>query len=137
MCSITKVKTKMANTIKKVACVAGKSGGHIIPCITLAQQHYPHYHTLFFTTNAPLDCTIIQQQIPDAQHVPLPLGISYAKWWRALFPLAWGFIISWCKSFCILRKQKPECVLTTGGLVALPVCVAAYFLRIPVYVYEL
>lgn len=127
----------MATTIKTVACVAGKSGGHIIPCITLTQQQYPHYQTLFFTTNAPLDCTIIQQRIPDAQHIPLPLGISYVVWWRVLFPLAWGFIIAGYKSFCILRKQKPACLLTTGGLVALPVCMMAYFLRIPIYVYEL
>jgi len=45
----------------------------------------------------------------------------------------YSFIIS----FYYLCKYKPNQVITTGGIVALPVCLAAFLLRIPIIIYEL
>lgn len=123
--------------IKKIAYVAGKSGGHIIPCITLMKQHYDDYHPLFFTTDNLLDHSIIQKQAPHADHIALPLGFSYNNIWFAFPGLIWHVLVSFFTCITVFYKQKPERVITTGGLIAIPACFAAYCLRIPIDVYEL
>lgn len=127
----------MAAIEKYIAYVAGKSGGHIIPCISIRNQHYIKQKALFFTTDAALDASIINNAIPDALHVPLPLNTSYTTWWKAIVKLVWRVCISFYRSLKMLRKHRPERIITTGGLIALPVCFAAYILRIPIDVYEL
>ncbi|MBN1549421.1 UDP-N-acetylglucosamine--N-acetylmuramyl-(pentapeptide) pyrophosphoryl-undecaprenol N-acetylglucosamine transferase [Candidatus Babeliales bacterium] len=119
--------------------VAGHSGGHIIPCITLAdnlREHEPRQTIIFFTTDASLDRSIMQQH-GAIHHVPLPTArrIPY----RNPFKWPWfflGMIRSWWISFTQLRKHKPQRLHTTGGLVALPVCMAAWLLRIPIELHE-
>jgi len=127
----------MAGSVKTVVFVAGKSGGHIIPCITLMQQHYAQHQTLFFTTDNQLDHTIIQKHAPQVTHITLPLGLSYTNAWKALPRLAWRLLISCFISIKVLRNQRPERIITTGGIIAIPVCLAGYVLKIPIDIYEL
>ncbi len=39
-------------------------------------------------------------------------------------------------SFKILRKEKPQLIFSTGGYVTVPVCIAGWILKIPVYIHE-
>jgi UDP-N-acetylglucosamine--N-acetylmuramyl-(pentapeptide) pyrophosphoryl-undecaprenol N-acetylglucosamine transferase len=129
----------MANPlIPFIAYVAGKSGGHIVPCLTLLMQWQvstPHI-PLFFTTDATLDQTIIQTSSVPLEHRALPLSSSYAVWYNKPV-LAWHLFISFWISLYNLWKSQPIKLVTTGGLTAIPVCCAAYILRIPVELYEL
>ena len=43
---------------------------------------------------------------------------------------------AWYISFRTLYRIKPACVVSTGGFVSLPVCLAAWMLRIPFDLYE-
>ncbi|MCL5874988.1 MAG: UDP-N-acetylglucosamine--N-acetylmuramyl-(pentapeptide) pyrophosphoryl-undecaprenol N-acetylglucosamine transferase [Candidatus Dependentiae bacterium] len=115
--------------------VAGRSGGHIIPCLTRARElvkRYPHYQALFFTTHVPLDKKIIEQSDNVRRHVILTLeNFPYKRFYRyPIFILQ--FIWAFLKSLYWLKKTKPVQVVTTGGYVALPVCFAARLLKIPV-----
>ena len=47
--------------------------------------------------------------------------------------MAWGFI----KSLYVLMFYAPKKIISTGGLLSIPVCLAARFLNIPVDLYEL
>lgn len=119
--------------------VAGKTGGHILPCLTLAQQYHedPHSTILFFSTNAPLDKAILHNHPMISHHIALPLGkFSSIPVYRHM-QLAWRLAHAWLKSLYHLHKNKPKKIISTGGLVALPVCLAAYLLRIPIELYEL
>lgn len=49
-----------------------------------------------------------------------------------IFKLPIGFV----KAFCIIKKEKPDIILSFGGYIALPVCFAGFFNRVPVYVHE-
>lgn len=122
----------------RIAYVAGKSGGHMIPCLTLfneAKTHDPHLRGLFFTSNAPLDATIVAD-IPDMVicrlpvhtriHNPLKYGVLFC-----------GIIVSCIKSAWYLLTYKPVRIVTTGGISAVPVCLVAYLLGIPIDLYEL
>jgi len=51
---------------------------------------------------------------------------------KTLFQLL--FAVAWAVRF--LRREKPAAVVGVGGYVSVPVCVAAFLLRIPIYLQE-
>jgi UDP-N-acetylglucosamine--N-acetylmuramyl-(pentapeptide) pyrophosphoryl-undecaprenol N-acetylglucosamine transferase len=129
----------MAHTlIQTIAYAAGKSGGHIVPCLTLAlqwQEQTPHT-PLFFTTQAALDQQIIERSPLPIDHVMLSLHHPYGAWYKKPL-LLWNLLIAFVVSLSKLWKTAPTKIVTTGGLTAIPVCCAAYLLRIPIELYEL
>lgn len=120
--------------------VAGKSGGHIIPCLTIAsryKQKNPAIKFLFFSTNASLDKQILSNNPDIEKHVLLPLknlaGTSFLHYPKVLLHI----IISCITSFFYLCKYRPTQVITTGSIIAVPVCISAFILRIPITLYSL
>lgn len=123
---------------KHILCVAGKSGGHIIPCLTIAQRSLLLNGTIsIITTNGALDTHIVQQyQALQHTYTLSIMNVPYKTWWK--FPLFLGQVcFSFIKSILILSKRRPDVIITTGGYLAIPVCYAAFLLRIPIDVYEL
>ncbi len=120
--------------------VAGQSGGHIIPCITLAQEiltKRPHDRILFFTTYAPLDAQLTQSLDAPFTKVKLPVTSinNQNPFTLVLFviKLAAAFFVSFYHLGCI----RPQSITSTGGICTIPVALAAYILRIPIDLYEL
>jgi len=126
--------------------VAGRSGGHIIPALTLAQEWSesqkkinPTSSTriLFFSTDTQLDTTIVKNNNIVTDYVAMPLDNIPSK-----NPFAWclysiKMLISLVKSFYFLYKIQPQKIVSTGGYLAIPVCIAGKILRIPIELYEL
>lgn len=122
-----------------ICCVAGKSGGHIIPCLQFAKTKYLSDDTPlhFISTTAALDKKIVSHFPEITDHLELSLqNVPYGKPWK--LPL---FLVSFSrglwKSFWYLKKHKPTCIISTGGFVALPVCLASKLLGIPLFLFEL
>jgi UDP-N-acetylglucosamine--N-acetylmuramyl-(pentapeptide) pyrophosphoryl-undecaprenol N-acetylglucosamine transferase len=125
------------NKQRSICFVAGKSGGHIVPCLTIAQQEYSEDNILFFSTDTSLDKALLSSQSLISQYIRLPLGrFSAIPLYRHL-QIAWRLTKSFVQSLYHLYKHKPKKLISTGGLVALPVCLAAVLLRIPIELYEL
>ncbi len=124
---------------KPICCVAGKSGGHIIPCLQFAKKQYLKQNTplLFISTTAALDKKIVAQFPEITNHLELALrNVPYGTWWK--LPLfAFSFLEATWKSFWYLKKHKPSSIISTGGFVALPVCIAGKLLGIPISLFEL
>lgn len=124
-----------------IAFVAGRSGGHIIPAITLAQHikaNNPTANILFFTTAHPLDNAILKKQggVID-KHIALKLGnVPFFNIFKILVFLL-NFTRAFFKSLSALRTHTPEKVICMGGYISIPVCLAARALRIPVHLYDL
>lgn len=120
--------------------VAGRSGGHMIPAITMAREYHaqhPNAAILFFTAATPLDFSIMQKNPWIFSHVPLalenvPRGFSL-KW----LGYAWDVIRLSTKIFVELYQKNPASVTTTGGYIAVPVTLIAWTLGVPVYLHEL
>lgn len=126
--------------VQTVCYVAGKSGGHIIPCLTLAheeKQKSPETRILFFTTNAELDRRIIKNSPHVTTHVTLPLAKNSISGILSGIALICKLIISTCKLFYYLITQRPSAMICTGGFIAVPATVCARILAIPVELYEL
>lgn len=128
------------HTIATICFVAGKSGGHILPCITQAEQikkEYPQKEMYLFSTGSELDNKIMSKHTHINHYIPSELNeVPYQKPW--LIPYfccntAWYF----GKSLYKLWQLKPEKVVSFGGFNSIPVCLGAKCLGIPFELYEL
>jgi UDP-N-acetylglucosamine--N-acetylmuramyl-(pentapeptide) pyrophosphoryl-undecaprenol N-acetylglucosamine transferase len=125
---------------KKFICfVAGRSGGHIIPAMTYAQQELhqnPDYSLLFFSTHTQLDKSLVNLYPFIMHYCALTLDniphtiLRYPKFLLHL-------VIAFIRSLYYLCYTRPIYVMSMGGYVSIPVCLAARVLRIPVYLFEL
>ncbi len=124
-----------------IAFVAGRSGGHIIPALTLAQQikkDEPRTPIIFFTTSYPLDLAIVKKQgAVINQHFSLKLGnVPFFNIFKIL-TFSINLLRVFFKSVRVLRHNRPQRVIGLGGYISIPVCLAARALRIPVHLYDL
>ncbi len=123
-----------------VCYVAGKSGGHIIPCLTLAdkeREKNQNTQILFFTTEDPLDLEIVSSSQAITWHVPLPLTNVCCKRWLLIPSILFQLGITILKTFIALVRNRPTKLVCTGGFLAIPVVICARILAIPVQLYEL
>lgn len=133
-------KVPQGQTAPQACYVAGRSGGHLIPAMTLAQQHrskFPKAPIYIFTANTQLDLFVMKKYPWITKHVTLPLGNVPRG-----FTLSWFYYVkdlmkTTIKTFNTLRRTNPVFVATTGGYIAVPVCLIARALGIPVYLYNL
>lgn len=128
------------NKSNTICFVAGRTGGHIIPALTLAhnaRKKNKHTKILFFSTSTNLDKKIAGTAHTIDWHVPLTLqNVPYKKIYRYP-PFFWHFFRSFFIALGQLHKKKPHVVISTGGYIALPVCFAAKILGIPIELFEL
>ncbi len=120
--------------------VAGKSGGHLLPCITHAKKIYqqnPQAQLYVFTSGSELDKTILQKNNFLTELAPTTLdNPPYDHLWMLpwfAIKTAWYFT----KSLYLMYQLKPDKIISYGGFISLPVILAAKTLRIPVEIYEL
>lgn len=118
--------------------VAGNSAGHILPAQVLAQQWLKKNKKgscIFISTAKQLDQTILADS--SLEHIQLKLeNISLKKIWK--FPYFIGkFLYTCIKSYKLLSDKQIVKVITTGGYIAIPVCLSAKLLGIPIELYEL
>lgn len=124
-----------------VLCVAaGKSGGHLIPALELARI-WQHSHkdgkVILCTYGTNLDQTIYTQYpfITEVKQFTFTTFVAKKIW---LYPIiAFQAARAFFSSLFFLKKRQVSEVISTGGFIALPVCTAAWCLRIPSKLYEL
>lgn len=118
-------KTKYPKTL---CLVAGGSQGHINPalCIGKKWKEKNQDGEILFFSNKPLENSICLK----LQNLP------GKKFWK--YPYFFlQFTIAILKSLFFLYKHKPEKIVSTGGLLTLPVCLGGKLLRIPIELHEL
>ncbi|MBI2775169.1 UDP-N-acetylglucosamine--N-acetylmuramyl-(pentapeptide) pyrophosphoryl-undecaprenol N-acetylglucosamine transferase [Candidatus Dependentiae bacterium] len=119
--------------------VAGGSGGHVVPCATIAQEYRERTNApfLFFTSDRALEHSILKNY--SFIENPEKLRLKKFPGWRFwLYP---SFIVSFAKScsaaFSVLKKNKPSKIISFGGAISIPVCLSGALLGIPIELYEL
>lgn len=90
-------------------------------------------HLLFFSSNTDLDKKILSNDPRITWHIPLPLSSITGSYISTLLLSVSSFV----KSFFYLCRYRPKKIITTGGVTALPVCIAGFLLRIPIILYSL
>lgn len=120
--------------------VAGKSGGHLLPCVTKAKQlknEFSQAQLYIFSTGNDIDKKIIDKHHFFQHYIPTILwDVPYQRPW--LMPIFLGNVFWYfCKSMYKLWQLKPQKVISFGGFNSVPVCLAALLLQIPFELYEL
>ncbi|MFH0898308.1 MAG: UDP-N-acetylglucosamine--N-acetylmuramyl-(pentapeptide) pyrophosphoryl-undecaprenol N-acetylglucosamine transferase [bacterium] len=120
--------------------VAGGSGGHIIPALQLG-KHWKESNNpgivFFIGQDGTLDQKILKNKdfLHHTQFVKLG-KFSLQKFW--FLPLLfWQLIVILVKSYSLFKKNTPTKIITTGGLLAIPVCLAGWLQKIPIELHEL
>jgi UDP-N-acetylglucosamine--N-acetylmuramyl-(pentapeptide) pyrophosphoryl-undecaprenol N-acetylglucosamine transferase len=125
---------------KEIICtVAGGSGGHITPALVISDKWKKEGHNrsvLFVGNSGKLDKKILKPEKIEIFFWLRLINFPGKKIW--LFPVfLTQFFIAFFKSLKILKKEKPCKIISTGGLIAIPTCLAGFLLKIPIELYEL
>ncbi len=116
---------------KKILISTGGTGGHVIPSIVFYEHLKENFDVLLvvdqrgskFINKEKYRYTIMKSPRLSLSFFKLPLSII-------------NFIISILKSLCFLKKNKIDILVGTGGYMSVPICLAAKFLKIKVYLFE-
>ena len=114
----------------KILISTGGSGGHVIPAITI-YDHLKDDYNILISSDARglkyLDNKLYSIQVVDtpklSNFILLPLSILKV------------FFLT-IKSFLFFKKEKIQILISTGGYMSLPLCLAARMLNIKIYLLE-
>ncbi|MDN5331637.1 MAG: UDP-N-acetylglucosamine--N-acetylmuramyl-(pentapeptide) pyrophosphoryl-undecaprenol [Tepidanaerobacteraceae bacterium] len=122
---------------KKVILAGGGTGGHIYPAIAIAQglkMKFPDMKILFVGTERGLENDLVPKagfELRKIRAKGFKRKLSLENL-STLKEVAFGGI----ESFVLLRREKPDLVVGTGGYVAGPVVFFASIMKIPTFIHE-
>ena len=116
---------------KKILISTGGSGGHVIPALNF-YDHLKDNYEVFLATDIRgskfINSDLYKNKIIDVPDfkkniLKAPLNLIF-------------FLISIIKSFIFLKKNKIDKVISTGGYMTLPVCIASRFFKSKLFLFE-
>ncbi len=130
----------MNNKQETLCAVASGSGGHILPALIVSNswhKQHPQGDVIFCTGTSSLDKKILENYPFISSIINFSIAkFSPKKIW--LYPIILLQILwSLGKSFWIIIKHRPTKIVSTGGLIAIPLCLAGRLLGSKIEIYEL
>lgn len=121
----------------------GGTGGHIYPGLavcdelrSLAEKNNQEIKIIWLGNSSGMDKNLVEKSGSVDLFVGIPSGklrrYFSLKNFSDLFKIFAGLV----KSFFVLLRLRPAILFSKGGFVSVPPCVAARFLRIPVFTHE-
>ncbi|MCK4265555.1 UDP-N-acetylglucosamine--N-acetylmuramyl-(pentapeptide) pyrophosphoryl-undecaprenol N-acetylglucosamine transferase [Candidatus Babeliales bacterium] len=120
---------------KSVCVVAGGSGGHTLPALTLANRWKDKRKIFFFTTTRSIDKRVLRDR-SDLKFTYFKLNKFPGKKIYQYPAFCFQFLLIFIKTFFLLLVLRPSKIISTGGDISIPVCFAGRLLRIPIDLYE-
>ncbi len=120
---------------KTIIFTGGGSGGHVISALTLMEKLKERFHIIYIGSVHGIERKLVEKQGFD--YHPIPTGklrryFSFQNIFDQVHILR-GLLKSF---FLLLKFNRQTIVFSTGGYVSLPVVVAAWPLRRPIYLHE-
>ena len=119
----------------KIFIVAGGTGGHVYPALSVAREFKKNSSKVFWVGKK---FSLEEKIAKDEEFKFLTLNTSGYQGKnilgkvKAIFELSIALI----KALYLLSTLKPDIVFSTGGYMSLPVGFTAYCLRIPLFIHE-
>jgi UDP-N-acetylglucosamine--N-acetylmuramyl-(pentapeptide) pyrophosphoryl-undecaprenol N-acetylglucosamine transferase len=113
------------------------TGGHPTPALAVIdeiREHHPHLQVLFVGRrymNVREKADSLEYQEVSARNVRF-IHTAAKRGSRGMVELPYHTL----ECISLLKKEKPDVILSFGGYISVPVCVAAYLLRIPFFLHE-
>jgi len=124
-------KKKNNSIMKKILIVTGGSGGHVMPALSI-YDHLKNNFEISLVTDI-RGSKFVNESYYQFNLIDVPNLFSNLY----LFPLNFiKFIITIYKSYFFLKKKNINFLISTGGYMSLPLCVASKFLNIEIILFE-
>tara|TARA_B100000945_G_C20426910_1_gene621087 strand:- start:6761 stop:7846 length:1086 start_codon:yes stop_codon:yes gene_type:complete len=115
----------------KIVIATGGTGGHIFPALSLSEYLNTNFDIEFFSDKRGI------KYFNNTENIRLiDTGSIFQKNIFKVIVNLNKIFFSVINSFFYLKKNRPKIVFGMGGYSSFPVCVASYFLKIPVIIYE-
>ena len=123
---------------KKIILSGGGSGGPVIPLLEIAKELRKKDSNLDFifvgTESGPEKKMVAD--FPGITFISLPAGKL-----RRYFSIKnvidiFYIILAFFKSFSLLKKERPDIIISVGSFSSVPLAYAAFFLRIPILIHQ-
>ncbi len=123
-----------SSTTKVLALTGGGTAGHVMAHIALLSELKKRNFKPIYIGGNGVEKSIAQEYKIPFFEIKTGKLRRYFSWQNFIdpFKVIWGFF----EALRILSKQKVDVVFSKGGFVSVPVCLAAWFLRIPVVTHE-
>ncbi|MBL8749184.1 MAG: UDP-N-acetylglucosamine--N-acetylmuramyl-(pentapeptide) pyrophosphoryl-undecaprenol N-acetylglucosamine transferase [Planctomycetes bacterium] len=116
--------------VRRVCLVSGGTGGHLMPALVLARALRERGHeALLVTEGREVERELLRRELPDIVEENLP-SVS------GRFSLPWWLAKATVSARRMLRRERVDCVVSTGGRPSLPVGLAAKSLGVPLFLLE-
>lgn len=117
--------------VQRVCLVSGGTGGHLMPALVLARAMRASGHEpVLVTEGRDVEREMLRRELPDVQGVELPAAS------RSRLGLPFWLLRATAAARRLLREQRVDSVVSTGGRPSVPVALAARSLGKPVYLLE-
>ena len=120
---------------KRVMIFAAGTGGHIYPGISIAKELIKkNIGILWIGTQNGMENNILLENKISIKHVNFS-GVR-GKGIFTLLKLPYKLIVSIIQAFIIIKKYNPDLVLSMGGYISFPCCIASFILRKKIFIHE-
>lgn len=121
--------------MKKIVITGGGTGGHVFPALTMAEYFREKgYQPLYVGSAKGFESKLVPQK-----NIPLFFISSgaiknqnFSKKIKSIFQI----LTSLFSAIAFLLREKPVAVIGVGGYVSVPISIAAFLLRIPLFLQE-
>ena len=117
--------------MKKIIISTGGTGGHVIPAQVM--YDYLRYKNRIIITTDERGINYINKKNYITKQIDVP---KLNKNIMGLIPFIISFTKSILKSYLFLKKKKNEILISTGGYMSVPLCLAARFLNLKIFLFE-
>lgn len=129
------VKTDGKTGIKKVLIIAGGTGGHVMPALSVAQYLRTQGIAVHWIgTHTGIEASLVTDAYFPISYIDIK-GLRGHTWRRWLIA-PWQISKAIIQASKIMLNEKPDVVLSMGGYVSGPGAIAAWILRIPFILHE-
>ena len=117
--------------MQKIVISTGGTGGHVIPAQIL--YDYLSDKNEVTITSDKRGVNFLDKKKYKTKQIEVPRKSQNLL---TLIPFLFSFILSIINSYLFLRKKKINVLISTGGYMSVPICLAARFLTLKIFLFE-
>ena len=125
----------LKQSIKKVLIMAGGTGGHVIPAISIAEVfRNRNVSVVWLGTQQGIESELVPANGFDINYIDIEglRGTRILKWLKAPYTLIKAIF----QAMIVIHRESPDMILGLGGFASGPGGVAAKIMRLPLIIHE-
>lgn len=127
----------MGAKVSGVLIMAGGTGGHVFPGLAVARRlRASHVAVTWLGTREGLEARLVPALAPEVELEWINIRGVRGKGLLGWLSLPWRLARAMGQAFGVMRRRRPQAVLSLGGFVAGPGGLVAWLTRVPLLIHE-